>query len=237
MSANRGGHRRCLSFLSRSLRHVVERFAAQHGARPMGRSASGGRERLAGRREKSSDALRFRDHRQELHAALALRAAWARSTDASRAYGRLTEVPRTSSSPSVRVRAKHRGPRRQARSSPRRRCRGSSHRKSRKDHPVSSHAATFQGSPRASFGTPHVGSLEVSNCHGERSEADADTTLNRTSPHLLRRTSASRRVSYRSARTSDAAGHLACASSPVMSSSRLFAPTLRKIDLRWSWTV
>src|SRR5260221_14744451 len=60
-----------------TLRHVAERFASQHGARPIRRPpigrARGGLEWFVGRCEKSPDALHFRDHRQELHAALALR--------------------------------------------------------------------------------------------------------------------------------------------------------------------
>ena len=63
--------------VAKLLRHVAERFASQHGARPIRRPpigrARGGLEWFVGRCEKSPDALRFRDHRQKLHAALALR--------------------------------------------------------------------------------------------------------------------------------------------------------------------
>ena len=70
----RGPHYRSVAKL---LRHVAERFASQHDARPIRRTpigrARGGLKWFVGRCEKSPDALRFGDHRQELHAALALR--------------------------------------------------------------------------------------------------------------------------------------------------------------------
>src|SRR3954470_3823387 len=63
--------------VAKLLRRVAERFASQHGARPIRRPpigrARGGLEWFVSRREKSPDALHFRDHRQELNAALALR--------------------------------------------------------------------------------------------------------------------------------------------------------------------
>src|SRR4051812_44783173 len=59
------------------LRHVTESLLAQHGALPIRRSSIARArwciEWLVGRREKSADAFGVGDHRQELHAALALR--------------------------------------------------------------------------------------------------------------------------------------------------------------------
>src|SRR5450432_674820 len=77
-SLRRAGRLRfaCSTSLVLWLRHVAERLSAQDGALPERRPPVGRTRRrvewLVGRREKSADALGVGNHREELHAALAL---------------------------------------------------------------------------------------------------------------------------------------------------------------------